>query len=236
MTIALTVPLDGLAAATGLPVPGILAGVLALIVAVYWINLFNFMDGIDGIAGSQAIFMCSAAAVLMLRHSPDAASTLPFWMLLAVAAATAGFLVLNWPPAKIFMGDAGSTYLGFMIVFLGLLTISAGWVSLAQWSILAAAFVTDATVTLIRRLMGHERVFEAHRRHAYQHLSRRWKSHRLVTSGYIAINLLWLLPLSWLSTIPGWMWLALALAYLPLIVIVTLAGAGAPESPAPQSA
>ena len=236
LTIASTVPLAGLVTATPLPVPDLIIAAIALVVAVYWINLFNFMDGIDGIAGSQAVFMCCAAAMLMVLRTPDAASTVEFWILLAVAGATAGFLVLNWPPAKIFMGDAGSTYLGFMIVFLGLVTIAAGQVSLAQWSLLAAAFVTDATVTLARRLMRRERVFDAHRRHAYQHLSRRWKSHRRVTVSCIALNLIWLFPLSWLSMVPGWTWPALALAYLPLIAIVLAAGAGAPEQPAPQSA
>jgi len=236
LTIVLIVPLEGLASAAGLQLPGLLVGAIALVVAVYWINLFNFMDGIDGIAGSQAIFMCCATALLMVLGTPDAASTLPFWMLLAVAAATAGFLILNWPPAKIFMGDAGSTYLGFMIVFLGLLTIANGAVSLAQWSILAAAFVTDATVTLVRRLARRERVFEAHRRHAYQHLSRRWKSHRRVTITFIVVNVVWLLPLSWLSALPGWVWPAVALAYLPLLAIAVLAGAGAPERSAAQSA
>jgi Fuc2NAc and GlcNAc transferase len=231
-TMAVAVPLDGLAAASGLSLPGLLVAAIALVVAVYWINLFNFMDGIDGIAGSQTIFMCCAAALLMVLRSPDSAGAVPFWMLLAVAAASAGFLILNWPPARIFMGDAGSTYLGFVIVFLGLVTIASGAVSLAQWSILAAAFVTDATVTLIRRLTMRERVFDAHRRHAYQHLSRRWKSHRRVTASFIAVNLIWLLPLSWLSALPGWAWPALALAYLPLTFIAVLAGAGTPERPA----
>lgn len=236
LTIALTVPLDGLASKVGLPLPALLVAAIALVVAVYWINLFNFMDGIDGIAGSQAIFMCCAAALVMVLGAPDAAGTLPFWMLLTVAAATAGFLILNWPPARIFMGDAGSTYLGFMIVLLGLVTIANGTVSLAQWSILAAAFVTDATVTLARRLAQRERVFEAHRRHAYQHLSRRWKSHRRVTASFIAVNLVWLLPLSWVSAMPGWTWPALALAYLPLIAVAVLAGAGAPEQSLTQPA
>lgn len=236
ITIGVVVSIDGLRAATGLPVPELVLAAIALVVAVYWINLFNFMDGIDGIAGSQAIFMCCGAAFLMVLHSPDTAGTIPFWMLLAVAAATAGFLILNWPPAKIFMGDAGSTYLGFMIVFLGLVTIAAGWVSLTQWSILAATFVTDATITLIRRLMLHERVFDAHRRHAYQRMSRRWKSHRRVTAGFIVINLAWLLPLAALSTSSGWIWPALALAYAPLIVVALLAGAGAPEQQSSQSA
>ena len=236
LTIALAVPLDGLVLNAGLPLPALLVAAIALVVAVYWINLFNFMDGIDGIAGSQAIFMCCAAALLMILRSPDAAGTAPFWLLLVVAAATAGFLILNWPPAKIFMGDAGSTYLGFMIVFVGLATIANGTVALAQWPTLAAAFVTDATVTLARRLARRERVFEAHRLHAYQHLSRRWQSHRRVTASVIGVNLIWLLPLSWLCALSGWGWPALALAYLPLIAITVLAGAGAPERPLAQSA
>jgi Fuc2NAc and GlcNAc transferase len=229
LVLVLVVPLDGLAAATGLPLPALLVAAVALVLAVYWINLFNFMDGIDGIAAAQAIFMCCAAALLMLFADPDAALAAPFWLLLAMAAATAGFLVLNWPPAKIFMGDAGSTWLGFMLVLCGLVTIAAGTLALVQWAILAAAFVTDATVTLTRRLLLRERVFEAHRRHAYQVLSRRWSSHRRVTLAFIGVNVAWLLPLSWLSIQPGWMWPALALAYLPLAAIALLAGAGAPE-------
>ena len=229
LAIGACVPLDGLAAQVGLPLPAALVATVALIVAVYWINLFNFMDGIDGIAGSQAIFMCCGAALLAWLHAPAIADEAPFWMLLGVAAATFGFLLLNWPPAKIFMGDAGSTYLGFMLVFLGLVTIAAGWLSLAQWGILAAAFATDATVTLVRRLALRERVFEAHRRHAYQVLSRRWGSHRTVTLAFIAINVIWLLPLAWLAALPGWAWPAAILAYLPLIGLAFYCGAGAPE-------
>ena len=229
LTIALTVPLDGLAAAAALPLPPALVAAIALVVAVYWINLFNFMDGIDGIAGSQAIFMCCAAALLMVLNAPDAAGTLPFWMLLTVAAASAGFLILNWPPARIFMGDAGSTYLGFVIAILALVTIAGGWLTLPQWVILAAAFVTDATVTLIRRLMLGEKVFEAHRRHAYQVLSRRWSSHHRVTLSFIGLNLIWLLPLAYAA--PSWGWLAVGVAYLPLIGLALYLGAGAPERP-----
>src|SRR3569623_1969188 len=83
LTIALAVPLDGLVLNAGLPLPALLVAAIALVVAVYWITLFNFMDGIAGIAGSQAIFMCCAAALLMNLGTPEAASTMPFWMLLA---------------------------------------------------------------------------------------------------------------------------------------------------------
>jgi len=151
------------------------------------------------------------------------------WVLLGVGAATAGFLLQNWPPARIFMGDAGSTYLGFVIAILALVTIAGGWLTLPQWVILAAAFVTDATVTLIRRLMLGEKVFEAHRRHAYQVLSRRWSSHHRVTLSFIGLNLIWLLPLAYAA--PSWGWLAVGVAYLPLIGLALYLGAGAPERP-----
>jgi len=90
-------------------------------------------------------------------------------------------------------------------------------------------FVTDATLTLVRRLLLREHIFEAHRRHAYQRLSRRWGSHRRVTLAFIAVNVIWLLPLAYLAALPGWMWPALLLAYVPLIGVALYSGAGAPE-------
>jgi Fuc2NAc and GlcNAc transferase len=224
IAIGLCVPLGALRQQTGLPLPELAIGMLALVAVVYWLNLFNFMDGIDGIAGSQAIFMVLAAALLT---TPQAGPT--FWLLLGVGTATAGFLVLNWPPAKIFMGDAGSTYLGFMTGMLALLTIAGGQLSLPQWLILGAAFVTDASVTLVRRVLRRERVFEAHRRHAYQVLSRRWQSHRKVTLGFVALNLIWLLPLAWLAGFAGWGWAVAIVAYLPLVGLALYFRAGAPE-------
>ena len=106
----------------------------------------------------------------------------PVWVLmLCVVAATVGFLLLNWPPAKIFMGDVGSTWLAIMVFALALLSVQAGWLSYATWLVLAAVFVTDATVTLLTRLLRGERWYEAHRNHAYQKLARRWGGHRPVT-------------------------------------------------------
>ena len=230
LTIGLLVPMDFLAAQIGLPIPPLLLGGIAVIATVYWVNLFNFMDGIDGIAASQAIFMALAAIALAALHT-DITHTGLFLVLLGLAAASAGFLALNWPSARIFMGDAGSTYLGFMLALLALLTIAAGWLTLIQWAILGALFVTDATITLVRRLLLRERVFEAHRRHAYQVLSRRWGSHLPVTLGFIGINVVWLLPMAYVAGLPGWALPALLLAYLPLAGVALYAGAGAPERP-----
>lgn len=230
IAMALVVPLDALGNAIGLPLPLWLLGAVGVVAIVYWINLFNFMDGIDGIAGSQAVFMAAGALALAAAHTDIAGAGLCL-MLLGLTGATAGFLALNWPPAKIFMGDAGSTYLGFMLAMLAMLTIASSWLTLIQWAILGALFVTDATVTLLRRLLLREKVFEAHRRHAYQHLSRRWSGHVPVTLSFIGINIVWLLPLAWVSTLPGWALPAVLLAYLPLIGLALYAGAGAPERP-----
>jgi len=174
---------------------------LLLLVGVWWINLFNFMDGIDGIAGVQAVFMLLTGAALTAWGNPDAMAS-PLWVLmLCIVAATVGFLLMNWPPAKIFMGDTGSTLLGFMIFALALLTVQSGWLNYAVWLVLGAVFVTDATITLLTRMARGERWYEAHRNHAYQRLARRWQGkqnagHRSVTLLVAMVNLLWLAPMA----------------------------------------
>src|SRR6185312_4527570 len=175
------------------------------------------------------IFMLVGAAILSALNDPNFFDGAMFWCMIGIAAAAVGFLALNWPPARIFMGDAGSTYLGFVIAFLALLTIAEGVLSLPQWLILSAAFATDASVTLIRRLLLREKVFEAHRRHAYQVLSRRFGAHRPVTLSFIGLNVIWLLPMAWAAT--SWGWLAVLVAYVPLILLALAFGAGAPERP-----
>jgi len=203
-----------------------LTGDLLAVVAVVWIlNLYNFMDGIDGIAGVQAVFVAMAAAWLGGATGP---ASVP---LLLLAGASAGFLLLNWPPARIFMGDAGSGFLGFALAALLLAqhahTPSSIWVPV----ILLAVFLADATVTLARRLLRGESPQAAHREHAYQRLSRRFGAHRPVTLGVCAVNLGWLLPIALLATRqPEWA-LPLALAAVaPLLAGVVVLGAGRPES------
>lgn len=217
-------------------------GFLVLLVAgVWWINLFNFMDGIDGLAASQAIFMTLGAVLLGLFASLGSASgpggpvgvggsslsgLLP---LASVAAGCGGFLCLNWPPARVFMGDVGSTWLGFMLFGFALESVVGGGGGLhpAVWLVLGATFGCDATVTLLRRMLRGERWTEAHRSHAYQRLARRFGAHRPVTLLVIAVNLGWLLPLALLVQIrPEWGWPVAALACLPILAGVLAAGAG----------
>ncbi|HTM79236.1 MAG TPA: glycosyltransferase family 4 protein, partial [Devosia sp.] len=182
----------------GLPAPLLYA--MALVAGVWWVNLFNFMDGIDGIAASQAVFMAVGLVALIVTASGTIQANPAVFWLVFTASASAGFLVLNWPPAKVFMGDVGSNYLAVIILALGLHEIATGRLSYAAFLILVAAFSTDATITLVRRAAMGERWFAAHRLHAYQKLSRR-RGHGPVTLLYLAINLLWLYPLAYMATI-----------------------------------
>jgi Fuc2NAc and GlcNAc transferase len=208
--------------------PGWFGYVLGTLAIVWVLNLFNFMDGIDGIAASEAIFVTCAGAVLGSPHdSPHALASA------VVCAACAGFLIWNWPPAKIFMGDVGSGYLGFVIAVLALVASQDNPVSVWVWLILGGAFFVDASVTLAARTLRGERLHEAHRSHAYQRLARRWGQHLPVTLSVLAVNVLWLLPTAWLAAqypqSAVWM---LAGAYLPLILLAVASGAGGQEEPA----
>jgi Fuc2NAc and GlcNAc transferase len=207
---------------------------LVLFVGVWWVNLFNFMDGIDGIAAVQAICMLLSGAGLAWWGDPGIVHD-PAWIFsLCIAAATFGFLLINWPPARIFMGDVGSTWLGFMIFAVAMLSIQAGWLSYSAWLVLAAVFMTDATVTLITRMGRGERWYEAHRSHAYQRLSRRGcvgreVGHRSVTLLVLVVNLLWLGPLAWACLQwPQWSLVFAGLAYMPLVTVAIRLGAGKP--------
>ena len=172
---------------------GWLGQLVALVGLVWMINLYNFMDGIDGIAGVEAICVSGSGALLMSwKDLPTLAS-----LAMVLAAASAGFLIWNWPPARIFMGDAGSGFLGFVF---GVLAISSAkersWL-LWPWLILLSVFIVDSMLTLARRLIAGARWYEAHRSHAYQHGARRHRSHLKVTLAVAAINVVWLFPLAW---------------------------------------
>lgn len=189
--------------------------VLAAIYLVWLLNLYNFMDGIDGIAGVEAVTVGLAAAVLYGMYLPLSRE----WILPAcLAMAALGFLTWNWPPAKIFMGDAGSGFLG---ITLGVLSLQAAWIEpkwLWAWAILLGVFVVDASVTLIIRLRKGQKPHQAHHSHAYQHAARRLGAHLPVTLTVGVINLMWLLPIAWLvarGSLEGL--LGCAVAYAPLV-------------------
>ena len=187
-----------------------------LVLALLWlVNLYNFMDGIDGLATLQA-FLAGMGGSLLALLAGDVTLAL---MCVLLALSQLGFLYWNWPPARLFMGDAGSVPLGFLLGGLALIGAGYGTLPLACWLVLLAAFVTDATWTLLTRWRAGASVFEAHRDHAYQRLSRHWGSHLAVDFLLVALNALWLFPLAW--TI--WRWpefqlFLVILAYLPLLL------------------
>ncbi|MDA0995249.1 MAG: glycosyltransferase family 4 protein, partial [Proteobacteria bacterium] len=197
---------------------------------VWFVNLFNFMDGIDGIAGVQTITVSLGAAfILFVQGNVVWLTLLSFF-----AASVAGFLVWNWPPAKVFMGDACSGFLGFMLGLFAIITSLDSTINLWTWLILCGVFLIDATTTLITRIARGERWYEAHRSHAYQILSRRFQSHKKVTVGVMLVNILWLLPLGYLSAIyPYWALLICIGALLPLLMVAVRVGAGTSRSENP---
>ncbi len=206
---------------------GALGYVLGALYLVWLLNLYNFMDGIDGIAGIEAVTICGGASILTALVLPESS----MWVAPAVLSiAAAGFLAWNFPPAKIFMGDAGSGFLGIAMGLLSLVAAVQAAVLFWVWVILLGVFVVDATVTLVRRVKRRQRPHEAHRSHAYQYASRRLRAHRPVSLAVGAINLLWLLP--WATAVAlGAMdgLAAVIVAYLPLIFIAFRLKAGAAD-------
>lgn len=205
-----------------------LAGAAVSALWIAWaLNLYNFMDGIDGIAGVEAVSISAGAAALLLLHNePGLAFTMA-----ALGAAALGFLVWNWPPAKVFMGDVGSGFLGFVFGSLALVTHSLDALVPWAWLILMGVFVVDATVTVVRRLLRRERVYEAHRSHAYQRAARRFASHRLVTLSVGLINIFWLLPFALAAALwPTWGAILMILAWTPLLGLALWMGAGGADA------
>lgn len=199
---------------------------VALLAGVWWINLFNFMDGIDGLAASQAVFMLLGSVSIAYFSSANIEGSALVWPLV-LAAATGGFLVLNWAPAKIFMGDVGSNFLAVAILGTGIYLVSRNLVDFVAILVLPAMLVSDATVTLVTRILLRQRWWVAHRSHAYQRLSRRWGGHARVTLLYLAISVFWLYPLAHLAaTQPNLSWIVAVIAYGPVLVFCVWAGAG----------
>ncbi|MDY7561393.1 glycosyltransferase family 4 protein [Pseudomonas sp. CCC3.2] len=205
---------------------GWLSFAFGIIYLVWMLNLYNFMDGIDGIASVEAIFACLGACLIYWLCGYVSL----IWPSLLLSLAVFGFLYWNFPPARIFMGDAGSGFLGMT---LGLLSIQAAWVSpklFWAWVILLGVFIVDATLTLLRRCIRGERVYEAHRSHAYQFASRIYSRHSFVTLAVLFINIFWLLPIAIYTAIYDVDGLkATMIAYLPLVALALKFHAGERE-------
>jgi len=152
---------------------------LAIVGMIWFINLYNFLDGIDGYVSIEAIFIALAIFIFTANV-----------IVIVLAASVLGFLVWNWPKAKIFMGDVGSTQLGFILVVLGIYFHNQNELSILYWLLLTAPFWFDATFTLFRRWRNKENISVAHKKHAYQRIVQAGFSHLKTDIWLICINVI----------------------------------------------
>jgi len=189
---------------------------VAIFLLVWFYNLFNFIDGIDGMALSSVIFVCLAMAVFLSFNQLNSLASL----LLILGLANLGVLYFNWPPAKVFMGDTGTNFNSF---FLSTIIMASLWTSLPlvwPWLTLLAYYLTDTSLTTLTRIAKYPRKwYHPHRSHAYQNLARINDSHLKVLSLVWVINIFWLLPLSFAEFYwPEKAWAFCLTAYSPLIL------------------
>ena len=202
---------------------GLVGNIIAVLFLVWMLNLFNFMDGIDSITGVEALTSCLILTIFLINKSETELWQVPALM----CAAVIGFLYFNWPPARIFLGDIGSGFIGFTIGTISL--VIARSQPLITWAviILLGVFIVDATVTLIRRLIDKQRISTAHRSHAFQHLANSADRHLKVSLSIAAVNIIWLTPIAWLVVdqriLPI---IGVVTAYIPLLVLAIYFKAG----------
>ena len=211
---------------------GVAGSAFAVLTIVWLTNLYNFMDGIDGIAATEAITVGLAAAALAAMGGNFGVAVAA----LLIAAAAAGFLGWNWQPARIFMGDVGSGFLGYVLGVTAVLSEVQGGPPLLLWGVLLGVFVVDATLTLLRRAMRGEQVSAAHRTHAYQRAVQYGMSHRRVAVLTAMLNLLLfgLAALAWMK--PAYTALAVLLACSLLLAAYLIVERRRPMFPAPRAA
>ena len=217
---------------------------LITLLLVWWLNLFNFMDGIDGLASLETLCILVSAIILIGVHRVLSNEGM---LIIFLIASLLGFLGYNWAPAKIFMGDAGSTFLGYVLGMIALLTIINGSLNPWAWLILSGVFWVDATITLLRRMLQGERWYQAHQSHTYQRVSRwielidgssngRSIAHRKVTMTVFVINIFWLFPLAGATLKwPEWGLLILVISWAPLLLLAFYFGAGTQKELAVRS-
>ncbi len=185
------------------------------VVAIVWLtNLYNFMDGIDGIAVSQSLIALAIAASILVLVGDF------FWLplLACIFGSVLGFLPWNWQSAKFFMGDVGSSYLGF--VFACLMLLSAEDIGVWTWLIILGLFIVDTAATLGVRFLAKQNIFDAHQSHIYQQLARYLGSHQKVCGLLLLISALWLAPLALAAfSFSNSAWLICSFAYLPMLYI-----------------
>jgi len=156
-----------------------------ILLSLLWTtNLYNFMDGLDGLAAIEALFVFGTGSYLLWAQGSADLAMMSF----AACVVLIPFLLWNWPKARVFMGDAGSYFLGFLVGTLGILGEKQAKLPIGFWVILFGVFWFDATLTLLRRYLYKQKIWTAHRLHAYQRLHQAGWSHKAVLCGLIAVN------------------------------------------------
>lgn len=203
---------------------GFVANIIAVLFLVWLLNLYNFMDGINGIASIEAITSALSIALIYWMLYPTVNNQV-LWLM---AATVFGFMLWNFPKAKIFMGDACSGFLGLVLGIWALYALKQDIALFCAWIICLGVFIVDATFTLIRRVLGGYKMYDAHRSHAYQILSRKFSSHTSVTIAVALVNILWLFPIAYwtVNTEFNYPELGVLVAYLPLILVAIYLKAG----------
>lgn len=194
----------------------VLVVALLIFVPAWLINLYNFIDGIDGMAIGGAVFISSAVILVLTVTGGDAGI---LFIACVLGSCCVGFLFLNLPPARMFMGDAGSIFLGYVVAALAIWTILSHEISVWTWLTILAYFIGDTTTTTVCRMVLVPKWYGVHRSHAYQNLARVLNSHARVTYGVAAFHFCWALPLALVSaTHPNLGPLMAALALAPVVL------------------
>ncbi|CAM3026803.1 MraY family glycosyltransferase [Legionella worsleiensis] len=163
---------------------GYVISVFIFFVVIWAINHFNFMDGLDGFCALQAIFLLACYATFFYCYQAAVYQDFCFILMMGLFA----FLVFNFPPAKLFMGDVGSASLGLIIFSLALLGQQKYQIPIGYWFVLNGLFLFDSTITLLRRIANKEQWFAPHRKHAYQRLKQYGMDTRFILLGQLIIN------------------------------------------------
>jgi Fuc2NAc and GlcNAc transferase len=198
--------------------------ILSIILSMWLMNLYNFMDGIDGYAVSECIFVSFSSALIIYLNNEDSILSL---YLVGLGLSSIGILVRNWHPAKIFMGDTGSVSIGFFFSFFIFYSASESMISIYTWLILLSIFISDSTYTLFVRIVTKKNITQPHLTHAFHLLASNKNSQVFVTKRMIILNIFWVLPMAVLSNFyMNYNVVITFIAYVPMVVYLIKIGAG----------
>ena len=194
---------------------GYLGHVMLFVILIWFYNLFNFIDGIDGMASSATMFICAAiGALLFFQQAPMLGL-----ILILMGASSAAFLLFNWPPARMFLGDTGSSFMSYILSAVFVESLWRNPTNVWSWLIVGGFYFADTTLTTMVRILKVPGWYLPHRSHAYQNLARVWNSHRKVVLRVLMINLFWVTPFFLLSLKhEAWAIGVTAIVYIPLAV------------------